>query len=64
MSEQNISDLIANITSLAQSLASVTAEKAAREKRYKHQISILLQELKKRHEADELNNATSQRFNE
>ena len=59
MSEQNISDMIANNTSLTASLAKVIAEKAAMEKRMGQQISRLRNETGNKRKSTEMDDADS-----
>merc|ERR1711892_743255 len=59
MSEQNISDLIANNTSLTASLARVIAEKDAMEKRMGHQISKLRNGAGQKRKSTEMDDADS-----
>jgi len=59
MSKQNISDIIANNTSLTASLAKVIAEKAAMEKRMGQQISRLRNETGNKRKSTEMDDADS-----
>ena len=59
MSEQNISDLIANNTSLTASLARVIAEKFAMEKRMGQQISKLRNGAGQKRKSTEMDDADS-----
>ena len=62
MSEQNISDLIANNTSLANSLDEVLAGKAAMEKRMGQQISRLRSEAGNKRKSTEMDDGDSPLF--